>query len=360
VIRRQPELFCLRREATIRDAAACIDRNRTGVAVLVDDEGRLLATVTDGDLRRALLGGATLETPVASVKPVLPAGATAPVTAPRDISLVALLALMRGRSVRQVPLVDSEGRPVDLVTLEDLVVSEGGPTLDVQAVVMAGGFGARMRPLTDELPKPMLPIGDKPIMEHIVAQLRESGVRNVNVTTHYHPEKIQEHFGDGSAFGVDVRYVSEDKPLGTAGALSLLSSRTQPMLVVNGDILTRMNFGALHHFHCLHGAELTVAVRQYDISVPYGVVECDGAAVVKLREKPNYPVLVNAGIYLVEPSVFDLIPVGERFDMTDLIDALIVTGRRVASFPVVEYWIDIGQHDDYRRAQEDFGKGWKQ
>lgn len=346
------ENFCIAPADTLRAVLAAIDRNRRGIALVVDAERRLLGTLTDGDLRRAILAGCSLDQPVSTV--LAAKRATPPVTAPLSADHPTLLASLREHSIRQLPLLDAEGRVAGLVTLDDLLPEE---VLPLQAVIMAGGFGQRLRPLTEKLPKPMLPVGEKPVMELIINQLRDAGIHTVNVTTHFQPEKIRDYFGDGATFGVDLRYVSEESPLGTAGALSLMESKDEPLLVINGDILTEVDFRAMRAFHREHSADLTVAVRQYDFQVPYGVIDSDGVAVTGVHEKPVLNFFVNAGIYLLEPSVHAHIPSGRRFDMTDLIKALIAADRPVASFPIVEYWLDIGQHADYRQAQEDVKSG---
>jgi NDP-sugar pyrophosphorylase family protein len=217
---------------------------------------------------------------------------------------------------------------------------------------MAGGKGSRLQPLTEEMPKPMLPVGDRPVLEIIIGQLRDAGIKQVKVTTHHQPEKIAQHFGDGSNFGVELSYVEERSPLGTVGGLGLLEVPRETTLVINGDILTQVDFRAMLRYHQEHQADLTVAVRQYDVKVPYGVIECDGAQVRKISEKPAVMVLVNAGIYLLEPGVYRYIPNGQRFDMTELIQRLLDEGRSVVSFPVREYWLDIGQREEYEQAQE--------
>jgi NDP-sugar pyrophosphorylase family protein len=242
-----------------------------------------------------------------------------------------------------------------LVTLEELLPDQ---FIHCQAVIMAGGFGTRLRPLTEKLPKPMLPMGDRPLMEWIVGQMKETGVGCINITTHYLPEKIKEHFGDGSNFGIKINYVSEDQPLGTAGALSLIESPNDPLLVINGDILTKMDFKNLFRYHRENYADLTIAVRQYEIQVPYGILECEGTKVKSIKEKPRLSLLINAGIYLLDPIAYKYIPNGAKFDMTELIQQLIDHGRNVISFPIVEYWTDIGQFADYQRAQEDV-KDWR-
>jgi dTDP-glucose pyrophosphorylase len=339
---------CVLPSAALREVLRAISQNRTGIVVVVDGSRRLIGTLTDGDVRRALLAGMDLTVSVAKL-----VQGQNPIWAREDADLPALLAMMHDRQIKQIPLLDVERRVVDLVTMEDLLPSE---VIPLQAVIMAGGFGERLRPLTEKLPKPMLPVGDKPVMELIIDQLRESGIHKVNVTTHYEPEKIRNYFGDGQAFGVDLNYVSEDSPLGTAGALSLMDEITEPLLVINGDILTQVDFRAMLSFHREHRAEITIGVRQYDLQVPYGVIESDGVAVTCLREKPMLSFFVNAGIYLLEPSIHKLIPQGQRFDMTDPIKLLLSQGRAVASFPIVEYWLDIGRHEDYARAQEDVKK----
>jgi len=224
-------------------------------------------------------------------------------------------------------------------------------------LVMAGGQGSRLRPLTEELPKPMLPVGNKPLLQLIVEQLKLAGIRQVNLATHYKGEVIAEHFKNGEAFGVDIRYVKEDQPLGTAGALSLLDEVDEPLLVMNGDILTRVDFRALLHFHREHKADLTVCVRQYEFNVPYGVIDTDGVNVKGISEKPVVRQFINAGIYLLNPQVRKLIPNGQPYDIPDLIDRLIHEQRTVVCFPIREYWLDIGKVDQYDQAKADMAAG---
>lgn len=341
---------------TLRDAMAAIDRSGKGIALLVDGERRLVATVTDGDVRRAILAGITLDSPVDYLIARKPPKVREPVTASVDQDELELKEIMDARGVRHVPVLDGEGRVVRLAIREEL---EEGPELPISAVIMAGGFGTRLRPLTDDTPKPMLHIGGTPLLQRTVERLRRSGIRNVNLTTHYLPEKIHNHFGDGTDFGVRINYVEEEVPLGTAGALGLLPASDEPLLVMNGDILTGVDFQQLVKFHREHDAALTVGVRQYEFKVPYGVVQAEQGVVRALREKPKYEFLVNAGIYLLEPDVRGYIPADRRFDMTDLISALLKDGRKVVTFPIVEYWLDIGQIEDFQRAQQDVESlGW--
>ncbi|MGH7720177.1 MAG: nucleotidyltransferase family protein [Gemmatimonadaceae bacterium] len=346
-------------DSSIRAAIAAIDRNHKGIVAIVDGERRLLGTVTDGDVRRAMLASIDLEAPVQRLlerrSEIAPPH---PVTARRGTPQAALLQLMRDQRVRQLPLLDDERRVVDLVLLDDLLEQR---ELPVTAVVMAGGMGQRLRPLTDELPKPLLPVAGKPLMETLIEQLQRVGIRRVNVTTHYLGTKIASHFGDGERYGVEITYVEEHEPLGTAGSLTLLERRSEPLLVINGDILTNVDFGAMLAFHQDHHADMTVAVREYSMQVPYGVIECDGVEVRRITEKPRTQVFVTAGIYLLNPDVVASLPGrGERIDMPDLINRLLERGARVISFPIREYWLDIGQLDDYERAQTDVAEGkWR-
>ncbi len=346
------ELLHVGVDATARDAMTAIDGNRGGIALVVDYAGRLVGTVTDGDIRRAMLADLSLETPVATIlerQRELHEPRPMPLTAPIGTPPAELVALMRSYDVRQIPLVDEDGRVQDLALLHELVDVEGPP---LRAVVMAGGFGTRLAPLTEDTPKPMLPVGDRPLLERIIEQLREAGIRHVNLTTHYRADVIAAHFGDGREHGVEIEYVPEERPLGTAGALGLVDA-DGPILVMNGDILTRLDFRAMHRFHDEHGAEMTVAVRPYEARVPYGLVELEDGRVTGISEKPLVRGFANAGIYLIGPGVRDLVEPGERLDMPQLIDRLVEAGRRVVGFPLREYWLDVGRLDDYERALAD-------
>jgi dTDP-glucose pyrophosphorylase len=346
------EALLIDKSATVRDAMTAIDRNRSGIALVVDAEGRLLGTVTDGDVRRAMLADLDLDIPVTRLlERQLDLGEQRPMplTAPVGTDPAELIATMRQFDVRQIPLVDAEGRPHELALRDDFV--DGGPP-ELRAVVMAGGFGTRLGRLTAETPKPMLPVGDRPLLERIIRQLGDAGIRRVNVTTHYRGDAIAEHFGDGRDFGVHIEYVSEEKPLGTAGALGLLET-DEPILVMNGDILTRVDVRAMHRFHDEHAAEMTVAVRPYEVRVPFGVVELADAAVTGIAEKPLVRGFVNAGIYLIAPHLLDLVEPNQRIEMPELIDRFVAAGHRVVGFPLREYWLDIGRLVDYERALED-------
>lgn len=344
--------FICTEQHTLRDVLSIINENYGGIAFVVDESNQLKRTITDGDIRRAILAGSTIDSTVEQFQADFPG--REPTVAHQNETPAQMRELMLRDHIRQLPLVDNEYRIMDIVLLDDLLLSEKPP---VNAVVMAGGFGTRLRPLTEEVPKPMLPVGDRPLLERIIGQLSTSGISGVSVTTHFMPEVIEQHFGDGSNFGVDINYVHEEAPLGTAGALRMIPRPTGPLLVMNGDILTSIDFRHLTNFHNEHQADLTVAVRPFEVYIPYGVVESDGPELKKLVEKPTYTHFVNAGIYLLSPGAFDFLGSVGRLDMTQLVERLIENGRRVVSFPVTEYWLDIGHIDDYHRAQRDAAEG---
>ena len=351
-----PSLPLVSPETTVRETMAVIDKGVRGIAIMVDAEKHLLATITDGDIRRALLAGFNLDLPVLRLKqPSADVPIRHPITAQMGAAPDDLIALMRKHSIRHVPLLDAEGRVSELVVLDELLSET---ELPVTGVIMAGGFGKRLRPLTESTPKPMLPVNGLPLLEHTLNKLRNAGIQAVHITTHYLGDRISDHFGNGSGFGLELTYVEEAQPLGTAAALAQVRpDKPHPLLVMNGDILTSVNVRAMLDFHHDHHACLTVGVRQYDIEVPFGVVETDGARVIGITEKPVLRQFINAGIYIVEPELCRLIPPGEHFDMPDLITAAIKEGGTVISFPVREYWLDIGRLEHYEKAGADLAEG---
>jgi dTDP-glucose pyrophosphorylase len=338
-------------DATLRAVMERINANLRGIALVVDADGRLLGSIVDGDIRRAILASIGLDATAADI--LRARGGARPVTAPAGSSSDALLELMRRHRVRQIPILDADGRLAGLVTQDDLLPDPAG---GVQAMIMAGGRGVRLRPLTEEVPKPMLPVGGRPLMELMIERMRRAGITRFHIATHYKSDKIVDHFGSGDQLGVELNYVNEDRPRGTAGALSMIPSPSDTTLVINGDILTDVDFNAMLAFHREYNAALTVAVRRYEIDVPFGVVETEGVFARALTEKPHVDFLVNAGIYLIEPAAHRFIENREHLDMPDLIRRLIEAGEAVVNFPVIEYWIDIGAPHDYLKAQEDAGR----
>jgi dTDP-glucose pyrophosphorylase/CBS domain-containing protein len=335
-------------EASISEAMAQLDMAATGVLLICDKVRHLLGLLTDGDFRRAILQRKPLSEPCATI------ASSHPITAPISVSSSEALRLMREHDISQLPVVDSEGKVQKLILSKDIVPNR---ELALSAVVMAGGFGTRLLPLTEKVPKPMLPVGGRPLLELTIARLRRAGIKNVNVTTHYLPETISDYFGTGEMFGVRLNYFQEEHPLGTAGGIQLLKQFDDTMLVINGDVLTSAPFGAMLDYHRAYHADLTIGVRKYEVQVPFGVVECEDVHVKGLEEKPCLSFFINAGTYLIEPAVRDFIPAGQRFDMTEVISKLIEAGRIVVSFPIMEYWLDMGRHEDYAKAQQDVRNG---
>lgn len=335
-------------DATIAQAVRQLEDAGTRALLVADADRRLRALLTDGDVRRAILADVPFDRPCISIANEKPIVARATVTRREALEI-----MDRGRDdflINELPVVNDDGSVVGLLLRSDL---DAGYLPELSAVIMAGGYGKRLMPLTEHTPKPMLPVGDRPLLERTIDRLRESGVQRVAISTHHLAERIIDHFGDGAAHGVELGYISEDQPLGTAGALRLLENVHDPMVVINGDVLTGVDFRGMLAYHREHGAALTVGVRRCELQIPYGVLECDGPHIRGVCEKPRQSFLINAGVYLVEPSALESIPEGRRFDMTDLMAALIAEGKRVVSFPIVEYWLDIGQPADYEQAQVD-------
>jgi dTDP-glucose pyrophosphorylase/CBS domain-containing protein len=331
----------------IISAVRRLDAAGTGALLLCDADGTLRGLVTDGDFRRAILRGVSFDAPVETIATANPA-----VGGP-ELGATAALRLMDeaiGCAVNQLPLVDPEGRAVGLLLRSDLVMRE---QLHHSALIMAGGYGTRLLPLTETCPKPMLPVNERPLLERTIEGLSRAGVHHIAISTLYLADRIASHFGDGHDRGVDIQYLTEHQPLGTAGALRLLEDPGGPMLVVNGDVLTGVRFDDMLAFHRREKADFTVGMRRCEVQLPYGVLECDGAHIRSVQEKPMQSFWVNAGIYVVEPSVRSRIPEGRPFGMTDLMEQVLRDGGRVAGFPIVEYWLDIGQPADYLRAQMD-------
>lgn len=343
-------------DCSIINAMKIIQEGAIGIALIVNEQGHLLSTLTDGDIRRAILNKIDLENKVSCLSKYKPSDYPDPVVAHIGTSKEKLIEIMRERVLRHIPLIDEKGRVKEIVLLSDLVQDKFLDSF-VTTVVMAGGEGKRLHPLTKNVPKPMLPLNGEPLMKHTIEKLREGGIKKIQISTRYKSEIIKNYFGNGSKFGIDINYVDENRPLGTAGALGLMDVPSGTVLIINGDILTQLNFEAMYDFHHSHHAMMTVGLSKYEFQVPYGVVQTEDVVIKSLVEKPKHTFFVLAGIYLLEPLVYEYIPKGQRFDMTDLINCLLKAKERVISFPIQEYWLDIGLHNDYKQAVEDFENG---
>ena len=329
------------------DAVTAIERSKTKIALVVDEQRRLHGTVTDGDVRRALLRGADLDAPVSNAMNPKPRVAQ-PGFEPSE-----LLELIRKDLCHDIPIVDESGCVVDLYSFRNIFEQ---PATENSVLVMAGGIGSRLMPMTKSQPKPLLMVGDRPILEIIIDNLKLQGFRRLYISVNYLGDQIREYFGDGGRWGMEIEYLIEDTRLGTAGPLSLLTDRLKlPIIVINGDILTRVNFREMLDFHAQSGAAATMCVRSHVQEVPFGVVELDDShRIASIVEKPVRRYLVNAGIYVLEPEVVASVPKNKSLDMPALFDGLIEQNARIAAFPIREYWLDIGRIEDFRRANEEY------
>jgi dTDP-glucose pyrophosphorylase len=333
---------------SIREALEVIDAGGVQIALITDTNDRLKGVVTDGDIRRAILEGVDLDAPVQFVMN------DTPVTVHPQEDRESLIDRMQARRIHQIPLVDNDGRVVGIEVLDDLLQPEARLN---PVVIMAGGLGTRLRPLTEDCPKPLLEVGDQPILETILEGFVAHGFQRFYLSVNYKSGMIEDYFGDGSDWGVDIRYLHEEKRLGTAGPLSLLPEQPdEPLIVMNGDLLTKLNFAHLLDYHRDDAAVATMCVREHETQVPYGVIATEEQRMTGIEEKPTERYFVNAGIYVLEPETLDLVPENEFFDMTELFDAIIEREAEATVFPVREYWQDMGQKEDFRRANGEYEK----
>lgn len=334
-------------DASILHGIKVIDDNAMQTALVVEPDGRLAGVVTDGDIRRALLRAVPLDSPVKLIMNATPK--TASVAASEE----AVLHLMQHHRIQVVPVLDASGRVARVVTLSELLHLDEAPN---PVVLMAGGLGSRLGPLTQDSPKPLLEVGGRPILETIIRAFARHGFRKIYISVNYLGEMIERRFGDGGEFGVEIAYLRETMRLGTAGALGLLPTRPeQPFIVMNGDILTSLNFRKLLDFHMQSGATATVAVTEHMMQVPYGVVDVDdNNRMVNLVEKPSSVHFISAGIYVLAPETLDLIPPQTPFDMPSLLRRLMQRKDYPAVYPLHEYWQDVGSPRELEQARQEF------
>lgn len=336
----------LKQNATIKEALGIIDSGAMQIALVVDDNDKLIGTLTDGDIRRGILRGLDLDSSIETI--VFKEPAVAKISSTKE----EILKLALSRKLHQIPVVDDNGRVLGIKEIEELVE----PKIKTNRVIlMVGGLGTRLRPLTQDTPKPMLKVGNKPILQTIVEKFAEYGFVNITMCVNFNASIIRDYFGDGKEFGVNIDYVLEQKRMGTAGALSLLKEHpSEPFFVMNGDLLTNVNFEHIFNYHTLNKATATMCVREYDYEVPYGVVKMNDNKIIEIVEKPVQKFFVSAGIYMLSPEILDLIPKNEFYDMPALFEKLIKLSKNVISFPIREYWLDIGRMEEYQRANEEY------
>jgi len=330
---------------TIRETMEVINNKAKGFALVVDDQRKILGFVADGDIRRALLCNESLTRPIGQIMN------REPICCAVGTPNLKLLEIMNEKSIRQIPILDEDGRVVDVVLFSELAKDE---IHLVSAIILAGGLGTRLRPLTEEIPKPLLKVGKKPIVESVLDQISASGIHDVIIATGYKAEQIEEHFQYGKYGDINIKFVRENMRLGTAGPIALAKEfLSEPVLVINGDILTRLNFRRMLEFHYDNESVMTVAVKQFDYKIPYGVIDVDGSLITGIVEKPIYSFYINAGIYLMTFKAIERIPDNIYVDMTDVIKQLVKEGHKVCSFPICEYWLDVGKPEDFEQANSD-------
>tara|TARA_A100001388_G_scaffold102838_1_gene75009 strand:- start:7525 stop:8595 length:1071 start_codon:yes stop_codon:yes gene_type:complete len=335
----------------VRKVITAIDIGGLKIAIILNSKNELIGTICDGDIRRGLLKGLTLDSPYESLiqKKCVYAYCHTP---QKEI-----IKLMRENVVSQIPIISEKNEFIGLEVSDDLLPNKVVTPLKQSALLMAGGRGLRLSPLTDDCPKPMLPINGKPILEIILNQCINAGISNFYISVHYLSQKIKNYFGDGSKWGVKIQYLEEKSPLGTAGSLKLLSSKLEhPILVINGDVLNKANYKDLFTYHYLNKGDITICAREHILKSPYGVIEVDGIKFKSMVEKPIFRQLVNAGIYIVNPNIIDLIESNKYLDMPDLIEHCKEIKKKLLVYPVHEYWLDVGKPESLEKAHFEWSK----
>jgi len=342
---REIQKHTIHQEQSVRDALIKLnDLRADSILFVVDEKNKLLGSLTDGDLRRGFVKGLTFETPIMDyVQPD-------PLFIYQKELHLADLNELRKRFFLIIPIVDEELKIVSVINLR---INFSVLPLDV--IIMAGGQGMRLRPLTEHTPKPMLPVGDKPILEHQIDHLIKYGIKNIYISVNYLADKIKDYFGNGSKWGVNIKYLQEEKPLGTLGSVKLAGDfENNYLLVMNSDILTNIDLAGFFQSFIKTNADMSVASSSYQVQVPYGVLEVDSNNNVNaLKEKPSFTYYSNAGLYLAKKELVNIIPENASYNVTDLMEHLIDVGKRLISYPILGYWLDIGKFEDYAKAQED-------
>ncbi len=341
-------------QATLRDAVRQIEESQRRIAAVTDENGRLLGTVTDGDVRRCILLGGDLDSPISD------AMNAEPLTVPEDTPDDEILAMLRARAVEAVPVLDGDSRLLDIVHIQDLLPESresGGAERFAAAIIMAGGEGRRLRPLTETIPKPMVELGGMPLIERHVRRIARAGIGRTFISVNYLAHVIESYFETAGPFETQIEFLREKDKMGTAGALSLLPPLDDgPLLVLNSDVVHAADYANLLAFHEEQGGGLTVAAVEHHVQIPYGVIRADGSRLVSLEEKPSQRFLCNAGIYALEPEARAFIGETRTVDMTDVIGEMRQAGLPVAVFPIHEYWADIGDPDDLARVRNEIWK----
>ena len=339
------EKIKITKDITIKQAMKIISKGALQIAIAVDKKDRLIGTLTDGDIRYGFLRGLNINSSVQSIifkKPII---------ANKNDSKEKLLKIALSKKIYQIPVVDKNKKLIGIHILDQLIKINNKSN---KVVIMAGGKGMRLRPLTKNIPKPMLKVGNKPILQTIVEKFKESGYENFIICVNYKSKIIKDYFGDGKRFGVKINYIQEKKRMGTAGALSFLRKKPKdPFFVINGDLLTNLDFEKMLDYHTKHNSRATMGIREYNIDSPYGEVKLINEKISSIEEKPKHKFFVNAGVYILDPKCINLIP-KKFYDMPSLFKKIIAKNYKTISFPLGEYWLDIGRVNDYKKANLDY------
>lgn len=337
-------MYLLPETALIKDALTLMDKNDGKIAIVVDAGQKIIGTITDGDVRRGLLDGCDAKSPAINIMNKNPFF----IHDTDDRSHI--FQTMRARKIRHIPIVNKDKKVIDIISMDEMLTPI---EKDNWVVIMAGGLGKRLHPLTETTPKPMLQVAGTPVVEHLVTRFIAQGFRRFYLSINYLGHQIKDHFGDGSSLGVEIRYVEENAPLSTAGSLSLLPHRPkEAFIVINGDIITNVNFADMLDFHHSADVQATMGVREYNMDIPYGVVELDEGKIIGFKEKPRKSFFVNTGIYVLEPTMLDMIKNTQPLSMPELLlSAQEQENKSVSAFPVREHWLDIGRIEDFSRAE---------
>lgn len=330
---------------SIRKILSILDKGAKGIVFVVDDENKLMGTITDGDIRRAILSGANLEDNVSNIVH------RNSVCISYNTNREKIKDIFIKKAVKIIPIVDDYNRVVDLISINDILLPEGKEN---PVIIMAGGLGTRLKDLTKEVPKPMLKVGNDPILQHIISNFKQYGYNKILISVNYKSEIIENYFQDGLAYGVKIDYIREDKRLGTAGGIKLADNYIdKPFFVINGDIFTNLNVDNMMRFHTKNKFDITVGTRKHSFQIPYGVIEAENNCIKGLKEKPTINYLINAGVYCLNPDLINFIPDNQYFEITDLIGICIKNGGKVGSYEIKDYWMDIGRMEDYNKVNND-------
>ncbi|MFD3157510.1 nucleotidyltransferase family protein [Haloimpatiens sp. FM7330] len=331
-------------EYSIREVLKILDSGAKGIVFVIDECKKLLGTVTDGDIRRAILQDICLDNCIGDIM------FKKPVTVIEGTSTEEIKEILIKNAVKQVPIIDENGMIKDMITINDILLPKGKENI---VIIMAGGLGTRLKDLTKEIPKPMLKVGEDPILKHIIDNFRKYGYNKIFIAVNYKAEVIENYFQDGYAYGVKIEYIRENKRMGTAGGIKLAENYiNKPFFVINGDIFTNLNIEKMMEFHIRNGFDITVGTRKHSLKIPYGVIESEDNNIKEIKEKPTIDCLINGGVYCLNHELLEYIPKNRYFEITDLISKCIEMGKKVGNYEIKDYWMDIGRIEDYHKVND--------